>query len=137
MHNNAGRNSISTNFCSINICGMSSRSQLMLDKYVDTEKFKILFVQESGTCDMEKLKLSNMKTVTDTNKSRNRGAVLYIHNSISSTSLLDIPKLSNSIDSAWAITVLGNKRYIVGSIYVKLSHRNAITETLQMLNSAE
>ena len=116
---------------------MSSRSQLMLDKYVDTEKFKILFVQESGTCDKEKLKLSNMKTVTDTNKSRNRGAVLYIHNSISSTSLLDIPKLSNSIDSAWAITVLGNKRYIVGSIYVKLSHRNAITETLQMLNSAE
>ena len=116
---------------------MSSRSQLMLNKYVDAEKFGIVSVQESGSCDKEKLKLTNMKTITDTNKSRNRGSVLYIHNSILSTNLVDISKLSKHIDSAWAITVIDNKRYIVGSIYVKLNYKQAIKETLQMLNTAE
>ena len=46
--------------CSINISGFSNRSKLTLDKYVESEGFDIVTVQETGTCDLTKLKLSNM-----------------------------------------------------------------------------
>lgn len=123
--------------CSINICGLSSRSQILLDKYADSEKIDILAVQESGTGDKEKLKLINMKTVVDTNNSANRGAVLYVHNNISCTTLTEISKVSKNIDSAWGLTVIKNRRYIIGSIYVKLKYIHAITEVMKMLNIAE
>ena len=38
--------------CSINISGFSNRSKLTLDKYVESEGFDIVTVQETGTCDL-------------------------------------------------------------------------------------
>ena len=121
---------------SININGISNRNHLLLDRYVDNSKFKLFAVQESLTCDKDKIKLSNMKIITDTNKSTNRGAVLYIHNSIPSTNLVDISRISKHIDSAWALIVIKDKRYIVGSIYVNDRYPQAMSDALCMLNSA-
>ena len=63
---NSGKKGIK--ICSINICGVSHRSQMVLDKYAHDENMDILAVQESGSCDKDKLGLTNIRTFTDTNK---------------------------------------------------------------------
>ena len=50
--------------CSINICGLSDRSKLLLDKYVDEEKYDAVAIQETGKVSMEKLSLCNMNPIT-------------------------------------------------------------------------
>ena len=122
---------------SININGISNRNHLLLDRYNDQLNFKLLAIQESLSCDKDKLKLSNMKIITDTNISANRGALLYIHDSIPSTNLVDISKISKHIDSAWALIVIKDKRYIVGRIYVNDRYTHAMSDALRMLNTAE
>ena len=57
--------------CSINIWTFSEKSRFTLDKYTYDERFDVVFVQETGTSDLEKLKLTNMKVVTDDNKAAN------------------------------------------------------------------
>ena len=105
--------------CSINVNGISKRNHLLLDKYTEENSIKILAVQENLSCEKEKIKLTNTKTITDTNRSKNRGAVLYyVHNSIPSTNLVEISRLSKQIDSAWSLVVLENKRFIIRSIYM-------------------
>lgn len=109
---------------------------MMLDKYCDSEQLDIIAVQESGTVKQEKIELSNMKALHDTNNAANRGAILYIRNSISCTNIPEISKVSKQIDSAWGLAIVNKKRYIVGSVYVKLDRPNAITDTIAILNKA-
>ena len=130
------RNKNDIKLCSINICGFSKRSQMMVDRFCDVEQIDLLKMQESGTVDQAKLKLTNMKTVHDPNNAVNRGAVLYVRDTISCTNLPAISKLSKEIDSAWGLAIINKKRYIVGSIYVKLNYQNAIKDTINLLNKA-
>ena len=127
----------SVKICSINIGGFSNRSKLMTNKYTEDEQIDILFMQESGPKGKDELRLQNMKTFTDTNKSANRGAVLYVRGNITATNITEISKLSKEVDSAWGIAELNTRRYILGSIYVKLNSKHAMTEALKMLNKAE
>ena len=122
--------------CSINIDGLSSKSRFMLDKYIYDENIDILCVQETGQHDIEKIKLTNMKTILDTNGSRNRGAAIFVHDSISCVSLPEISQKSTEIDSVWAAVIINKKRYIIGSVYVKHHYQNAVKDTLTMLNYA-
>ena len=125
-----------TKICSINIDGLSSKSRMLLDKFANDENFGIIFGQESGQREIEKMKLPNMKTVVDTNGSKNRGAILYIHNSIPHVNLSEISKQSIHLDSAWALAIINKKKYVVGSIYVKHHYQDAIKDTLSMLRFA-
>ena len=71
--------------CTINICGISNRSQFALNKYIDTEQIDLLFVQETDTTETKKLELNNMSFICDTNKAANRGAALYGRDKFSET----------------------------------------------------
>ena len=133
----ANKRKISIKHCSINIGGMSNRSQFCLNKFVDEEGIDILCMQETGTCESEKLEIENMTHITDTNKATNRGAALYVNNRYSLTKLDEIAKLSNHVDSCWALIIIENQRYIVGSIYVKHNYKPAFKEIISMLNLAE
>ena len=124
-------------FCSINICGLSSRSRLMIDKYNHTENFDAIFIQESGKNTVKQLQLNNMKMILDTNKSQNRGAALYVNSDYTCTQIKDISRLSEELDSTWGLAVIKNKRYIVGSIYVKLNLNTAIPDVIKMLKAAQ
>ena len=124
-------------FGSINIGGMSSRSQFCLNNYVDSESFDIVCVQETGSCHPEKLELDNMIHTTDSNQATNRGAAIYVSNKHSLTKLDEISRLSTNIDSCWALVIVKNQRFIVGSIYVKLKYKKAFKEIMNMLNAAE
>ena len=123
--------------CSVNIDRMSDTSQVLLDKYTDEEQIDFLFVQETGSTNKEKLKLSNMKLVTDPNKAVNRGAALYARNHFAITDLNEISYVSPNIDSAWALIVVQNTRYIVGSVYAKLHYDQAMNDVTKMLYKAE
>ena len=90
----------------------------MLDKYTDTKNYDVLAVQESETTDEDKLKITNMQVVADDNCSRNKGSVLYINNKYSITKLKEINQISKNIDTSWGVTVIHNKRFIVGSLYM-------------------
>ena len=96
----ASTNTHADNFkiCSINICGMSTRSRFMLDKYVDINKYDAVAVQESETNDAEKLVISNMQALTDDNSSRNKGSVLYTNKNYSTTKLKELNQISKAID---------------------------------------
>ena len=132
--NNSYKNN--TKMCSINIDGLSSKSRLMLDKFANDENLGIIFVQESGSREAEKMKLTNMKTIVDSNGSKNRGALLYIHDSIPYVPLPEISKQSTEIDSTWAVVFINKKKYIVGSLYVKHNYPEAIKDALKLLNYA-
>ena len=55
-----------------------------------------------------------MKLIADSNGARNRGNLLYVYNSISYINLNDISQKSPEIDSAWAVIIINNNKYIIG-----------------------
>ena len=136
IHVNRGNQRRKTKICSINIGGLSNKARFQLDKYTNDENFGIIAVQENGPHEQEKMKLTNMKLIQDSNASKNRGALLYVHNSIPSVNLAEISKRSTELDSAWALVVINKKRYIIGSIYIKHHYKDAIKDALSLLNSA-
>ena len=123
--------------CTINICGISNRSQFALNKYIDTEQIDLLFVQETDTTETKKLELNNMSFICDTNKAANRGAALYARDKYSITKLEEISKISKHIDSCWGLVIIRNKRFIIGNVYAKLKYKSAIGEVMKMLKAAE
>ena len=122
---------------SINIDGFSKKSQIVLDKYNHEQDFDVLLVQETNNCDKEKLKLKNMKVVVDTNSAKNRGTASFIKTDIPYKELPEISKVTKEIDSAWCFTVINNKRFIIGNVYVKLHYKNAIEDIIGMLKMAQ
>ena len=71
--------------CSINVNGIVPNSKWLLQKYSHENKYTILTVQETLTSDLDKLHFTNMNCVPDTNKSKNRGAALYVSHKYSLT----------------------------------------------------
>ena len=122
--------------CSINICGMSKRSQLVLDKYVNDKKIDILFVQETFEGAMFK-SLTNMNLHEDLNHQKNKGSAIYTQFGLGFTPLLEISSLSTNIDTVWGLGVIGGKRYIIGNVYMKLDFENGIKELIKMMDAAE
>ena len=122
--------------CTININGIMPNSKCLLEKYTYEKNIKILPVQETLTSDPEKLHFLNMNCISDTNQSQNRGAALYISHEYNFTKLDKISKISTEMDSAWALVIINNTKYIIGSIYVKRNYKNAIPELIQMLEEA-
>ena len=135
-----GNNTISSNkvkLCTLNICGLSERSKLVINKYVDSKEIDILCLQETGTDDSSKLEIHNMSNISDTNKAANKGVALYVRNKHTITKLDNISKLSKNLDSCWGLVVIAKKRYIIGNLYVKLNHKPAMNEVSRMLTAAE
>ena len=125
------------NVCSINICGLSERSRFMLDKYVDDNQIDVVCVQETGTSDPVKHKLCNMKVSLDTNNAANKGCAVFTRSGIFTTPLPEISKTSDQIDSVWLLIVRNNKRYIIGTVYMKLGYQKGIKELNCMLSKAK
>ena len=121
---------------SINICGLSNHSKLVINKYIEDEEIDWLAVQETGSDNISNLELHNMSFICDTNKAANKGTALYVRNNYSITKLESISKLSKNIDSCWGLVVSHNKRYIIGNVYVKLNYKTAIQDVLKMLKAA-
>ena len=124
------------NLCIINICGMSDRSRVALDHYVDVKQIDILAIQESGTVDVAKLGLTNMNLLMDCNKAKNKGCLLFVKQIHSVVPLEKIAKLSSDIDSVWSLVICNKKRYIIGADYLKLGYAEGLNEVLSMLQAA-
>ena len=126
---------------SINIWGLSNRSNFCLNKYVEEENLDILTVQElkgpTGELNPDNLVLDNMSYITDTNNAANKGTAIYVNNNFSLTKLDTISKLSKNIDTCWGLVVAQGKRIIIGCAYVKLNYEPGIAEVLNMLKEAE
>ena len=86
----------------INICGLSNRSQFCLNKYSYDECIDVLAVQElagsRGEVNPSNLLLDNMNFILVTNKSANKGAALYVNHKHSLTKLESLSKLNKNID---------------------------------------
>ena len=135
--NNQTLTTLKIKFCTLNICGLSTRSKFTLNKFIDDEKIKILALQETGSTDSEVLELNNMNFITDSNNAQNKGVTLYVDNKYSLTGLDEISKISKSLDSCWGLVVVEKKRYIIGNVYVKHNHNTAMNEVSRMLAAAE
>lgn len=130
--------SIDINLCSINICGMSDRSKFTLDKFCYDKSIDILAIQESCTVNKNNQNLKFMNTVSDTNDSHNRGAMLCVNQKkLQVIPLNQISQLSNNIDTAWGLVCGKSFRYIVGSVYLKLNYKNAVNDLMKMLDEAK
>ena len=121
-------------FCTINICGLSSRSLFTLDKYSYDNQFDFIAVQETGT--RRNVEITNMNYITDDNQARNKGSMIYINKKHTITKLTSLTDLSKHIDTTWGLAIMNGKRYIVGSVYLKLNYISGIEELLDMLNNA-
>ena len=126
---------------SINIWGLSSRSNFCLNKYVEDEGLDILTLQELngpiGEFNPANLVIENMSHITDTNHAANKGTAIYVSNKFSLTKLDTISKLSKNIDTSWGLVVAEGKKIIIASVYVKLNYEPGIAEVLNMLKEAE
>lgn len=120
--------------CTLNIGGFSPGSLLCLDKYCDEEKFDLLKIQETGK--REDVNLCNMTHIRDDNKAKNRGTMVYTKNEHSLTKLKSLNSLSKQIDTTWGMAIMHNKRYIVGSVYLKHGYIHGIKELNIMLKEA-
>ena len=61
--------------CSINICGLSSKSKSMLEKYVDDKQIDILAIQEAK-CSAEDKSILSMSCYAVLNNAANGGCML-------------------------------------------------------------
>ena len=125
--------------CSINICGVSERSQLVLDKYNDNNSFDIIAVQETATGkpDPKHLHLSNMSVISDSNKSANKGCAIFVKDKYSLTNLPEISAISKNIDTVWCLGVFDGKRIVIGTAYLKLGYPKGVAELISMLEKAK
>ena len=123
--------------CTLNICGLSSRSKFVLNKFNESEDIDILFTQETGTAETNKLALTNMSVISDVNSANNKGAALFLKDKYSITKLESIAKLSKNIDSCWGLVTAQKKKYIIGNVYVKLNYKTAIEDLLKMIDAAQ
>ena len=134
-NDHSGKNTMK--LCSINIGGMSEKSKFLLDKHVNDEQYDMVFVQETGTTDIERLRLHGMTTISDCNNAKNRGVSFYLREEYSCSEIPEIPSITNNLDTVWALVVVGNTRYIVGNVYVKHHYENAISDVMSMLDKAK
>ena len=117
---------------------MSDRSRFALDKYCHDMSLDILALQESSTIDKSNLDLTFMSHISDTNGGANKGAMLYVNNNkLSVTNIPEISQKSKDIDSAWGLVCGKGFRYIVGSVYLKLSYNNAVKDLLLLLKESK
>ena len=123
-------------FKTINICGLSERSKFSLNHYIHNENIGILALQELDTANKSSIQLPNMFCISDTNKGANKGSALYVKDTYSITNLDEISKMSTKIDSCWGMVMANNKKFIIGSVYVKADYPHAIKEVIQMLEKA-
>ena len=127
--------SILGKLCTINICGLSQRSQMMLNKYVYDNDIVLLSVQETGTNKDFKM-LDNMKTYEDTNQQSNKGCAIMVRNDVMFTQFSEISKASTNIDTVWGMLCWSGKRYIIGNAYLKLDYLSGVKEFIAMLGKA-
>ena len=121
--------------CTINICGLSQRSHMMLNKYVFDNDIILLSIQETGR-NQEYKKLDNMKTYEDTNNQTNKGCAVMVRNDAMFTQFCDISKCSKNIDTVWGMLCWSGRRYIIGNVYLKLDYLSGVKEFIGMLDKA-
>ena len=122
-------------FCTINICGLSQRSNMMLSKYASDNDILLFGVQETGSSSQWK-SLTNMKTFEDTNNNSNKGCAIIVKQEVMFTQLPVISHISSNIDSVWGMLSWNGKRYIIGNLYLKLDYLSGVKEMLAMLEKA-
>ena len=105
------KNKSNIKICTLNICGLSSRSKMVVNKYSNDEELDVLALQEveTGMENLPNLELLNMSLITDTNNGKNKGAALYVNNKHSITKLENISKISKNLDSCWELVVISKK----------------------------
>ena len=103
-HNGNSATASLAHLCSINICGLSQRSHMLLDKYVLDKDILLLAIQETGDLSNSRYKyLNNMNTFEDTNRQRNKGCAIMVKKSTMFTQFREISELSKIIDSVWGM----------------------------------
>ena len=118
-----------------NICGLSSRSKLTLEKYVADQHINVLALQET------KKSLSNngilsMKCYTDSNNGANGGCMLSFFNGTKVEPLKEISMLSTTIDTTWCLCSITGGTLTIATVYAKLNYSNAVSEILALIDSA-
>ena len=141
IHNNTpnrigNSNTVLGKICTINICGLSQCSNMMLSKYASDNDILLIGVQETGAGSQWKT-LTNMKTFEDTNKNCNKGCAIIVKQEVMFTQLSVISELSRNIDSVWGMLSWNGKRYIVGNVYLKLEYLSGVKEMMNMLDKAQ
>ena len=107
--------------CTINICGLSSRSKLMLEKYVADQHINVLASQETKKSSSNNGILS-MKCYADYNKGANGGCMLCFSNGTKVEPLKEISMLSTTIDTTWCLCSVTGETLIIGTVYAKLNY---------------
>ena len=79
-----------------------------------------------------------MDYITDTNNSLIRGASFYVNSQKFSISQLpQVSKVLRNLDTAWGLVCGKGFRYVVGSVHLKLDHKEAVNELIKILESAK
>lgn len=85
--------------------------------------------------DKANLKVNSMDYITDTNNSLNRGASFHVNSQKNSINQLpQVSKVSKNIDTAWGLVCGKDFSYGVGSVYLKLDHKEAVNEVIKIRN---
>ena len=102
----------------INICGLSDRSKLCLDKYIDEQKADLIFLSETKS-DHNNHSFANCVYTGRANKSnpnQKGGVGIISHNSLTIDRQSHLEK--DSIDAIFATITIGHTRLLCCSVYI-------------------
>ena len=114
-------------FLQINICGISDRSQVVLNNYMNTHKPMICCLNETKKI-LEKNAFTNYYT-EPTCKSSYGGIALVIRNDIFNTRLSDLE--AEDFDNAWILTSIAGLKIVVGTTYLRPNQTEQMTSFLR------
>ena len=104
-------------FLQVNICGLSQRSQLCLDKYINENLADVVFLSETKCTEMNTF--TNFNSILKQNKinpTQQGGVAILAQQSITVDRLGYLER--DDIDAIFAVVTIGNNRLLVSSVYI-------------------
>ena len=126
-------------FCQVNICTLSRKSMIPLDKYTKDNSFDILAVQETKILKPPCISGYNMEhTVPETDKKgeyKIGGCALYIKDKFNNTCRLSQLEKGTK-DVIWVLVYIGDVSYIIGTAYIHPEDNEGLENYLKTCKNA-
>ena len=120
---------------SVNVSGLSLRTKIALDKFVNDRSLDILALQETQKEDYSEYNLTNMKITQDNNKGAFKGCAIYIREDLTYSYVTELS--SDNYDSIWIIVKIGVTNYLIGTAYINGSNTHRIASIQAFLKKVK
>ena len=119
----------------ININGLSNRSKLSLDNYINSNRADIVFLQETKSPSSQNYTNYNHYLHPNvSNPTQKGGASILIHNNLTVDRQLHLER--DNIDAVFVVVTIHKIRLLMCSVYIPPNATRELTTFLDMIQAA-